>query len=64
MTARATSGEESTSPIPMTPSSVLDAHDEVVLAAVGDRPVEARLPDHDRFDVGDLHRARPRRDYR
>jgi hypothetical protein len=41
-----------------------DANDQVVLAAIGDRAVEAGLPDDDRFDVGDPHEAAPPRDYR
>ena len=41
MTARATSGDESTSPTPSIALVRADADDEVVLAAVRDRAVEA-----------------------
>jgi hypothetical protein len=42
-----------------------DANDQVVLAAVGDRSIEAGLSVDDRFDVGDLHAdVAPVRDYR
>ena len=35
----------------------VDADDQVVLAAVGNGAVDGRLPQDDRFDLGDLHRA-------
>ena len=37
----------------------VDAHDEVVLAAVGDGAVDHGLPQDDGFDFGDLHAGAP-----
>jgi hypothetical protein len=37
----------------------VDAHDQVVLAAIRDRVVDVGLPQNDRLDLGNLHRAPP-----
>ena len=37
----------------------VDPHDQVVLAAIGDRVVDVGLPQNDRLDLGNLHRALP-----